>query len=86
MSKKYKFKNQQETTENSIFPHKHCPVCNKIIPPSDEYCSKDCSGLVTQKKQKDKKKQKKTIGIFIVVIVVIVVVFLVIMFINKLNG
>ncbi len=86
MSKKYKFKKHQGTTENSIFPHKHCPTCNKMMPPGMEYCSEECENRVTQKKKKDKKKLWKTIGIIVGVIAVIIVVFSFVSFILQLNS
>lgn len=79
MSKRYKFKKHQESSSDSdLFLHKHCDVCNRMIPPDQEYCSKECRTKVETKKKVKKKKNYWTYGIiaFVVIGVVIVLLFL----------
>ena len=62
---------------DNIYPHKHCPTCNKIIDETEEFCSVECG---TFDKKKDKKSKKKLFG-FIGVYVVVVIVFIVVAFV-----
>jgi len=55
--KSYKFKKFNDNEEeNSIYPHKHCPVCSRMIEPEQQYCSEACEKLT---KTKDKRQKKK---------------------------
>lgn len=62
--------------ETYVFPHKHCPVCNKMIDEEEEYCSPECGGYY---KKKDKGEKKK-IYTFVMIYVVAIVVFIAIAF------
>ncbi|MHA1727798.1 MAG: DUF2116 family Zn-ribbon domain-containing protein [Promethearchaeota archaeon] len=79
MSKGYKFKKYQDGSKQSeIFPHKHCSVCSRMIPPDQEYCSDECRLKTNYKKKTQKKKNYRTFGIiaFVIVAVIIVMVIL----------
>jgi len=79
MSKGYKFKKHQESSSSSdLFLHKHCDVCNRMIPPDQVYCSVDCKSKIETEKKVKKKKNYKTYGIvaFVVIAVIIVIVLL----------
>jgi predicted nucleic acid-binding Zn ribbon protein len=54
--KSYKFKKYVDNEENPIYPHKHCPVCNRMIEPELQYCSEACEKLI---KTKDKRQKRK---------------------------
>lgn len=77
MSKYEKYK------EESILPHKHCPICNNLTPEEGtefgEYCSAECAGF---NKSKKKGKRKRNI-IMISSYVIMVVVFIVLMLLNN---
>ncbi len=45
----------QQYTENYIYPHKHCPVCSKMIGEDETYCSPECEGKTKQKGKKSKR-------------------------------
>ncbi len=50
-------KKKYATPEEKIFPHKHCSVCNKMVPEySDGYCSAKCRGFEKRKEKRGKKK------------------------------
>ena len=63
-----------------IYPHRHCKVCNKMIPEENsefgEYCSPECSGSTKQKKQGKKKKRILMFSFYGIVAVVLVVIIL----------
>ena len=78
MSKRYKFKKHQESSSSSdLFLHKHCDVCNRIIPPDQEYCSVECKTTVESKKKIKKKKNYWTYGIIAFVVIGVIIVILV---------
>ena len=63
-----------------IYPHRHCSVCNNMIPEEDsefgEYCSPECSGSIKQQKQGKKKKRILMFGLYGLTAVVLVVVLI----------
>lgn len=63
-----------------IFPHKHCPVCNKMIPEDEDYCSEECRMIAT----KEEKGSKKKIIIFVVIYIVVIVAMFLVLF--KMNS
>ena len=78
MSKRYKFKKHQETSSSSdLFLHKHCDVCNRMIPPDQDYCSEECKTTVETKKKVKKKKNYWIYGIIAFVVIGAIIVILV---------
>ena len=78
MSKGYKFKKHQESSSSSdLFLHKHCDVCNRIIPPDQDYCSEECKATVETKKKIKKKKNYWIYGIIAFVVIGAIIVILV---------
>jgi predicted nucleic acid-binding Zn ribbon protein len=69
----------QYSHDVNIFPHKHCPTCDKMIEETEDYCSERC-GLATKSKDK---KQKRQIFIFIGIYAVVIVVFVLFMFLGR---
>lgn len=35
-------KDKREKRQTTFFQHKHCMVCGKAIPPTDDFCSSEC--------------------------------------------
>ena len=62
----------QQYTENYIYPHKHCPVCSKMIGEDETYCSPECEGKTKQKGKKSKRQIFMFVGIYAVTIVGII--------------
>ena len=70
----------QYQDKKAIYPHRHCTVCNNMIPEENseygEYCSLECSGSIKQQKQGKKKKRILTFAFYGLVAVVFVVVII----------
>ena len=49
------------STKVEIDPHRHCPVCKKLMEPENRFCSEQCA--YTQRSEGKGKKMK--IGLFI---------------------
>ncbi len=73
--KKNESKYHRYAAPSDIYPHKHCPVCNKLIEEDEDYCSEECS-MVSNKKEKGSKKK---IAFFVVIYVVVIVLLFVFM-------
>ncbi|RLI62858.1 MAG: DUF2116 family Zn-ribbon domain-containing protein [Promethearchaeia archaeon] len=77
MSKYDKYKN------DGIFPHKHCPICFKIIPEEGteygEYCSAECAGV----KKTEKKSKKRRYIIMFASYGIMIVVFVIMMILSR---
>ena len=62
----------------SVFPHKHCSVCKKMIPEEgsafEEYCSLECSGQVIGKKKSKRKRTIIMVGSYAVMIIVFIII------------
>ncbi len=77
MSKKsYKFDKLKESdsTSTTVYPHKHCPICNRMVDPGEDYCSEECQEAVKKRDKKGKLRMYIPIGIGVVAIIVIVVI------------
>lgn len=76
MSKYDQYRNKSE-----VFPHKHCTVCNKMIPEDDNefdtYCSLECSGYTSSQKKNKKKKNWIMFGSYGVMIIVFIVIMII---------
>jgi len=68
MSSKY----QRYNDEEYIYPHKHCPVCKKMIDEDQDFCSAECEGTINKKEKKNKRQMIMTIAMSIVPIVILV--------------
>ncbi|MHA1856565.1 MAG: DUF2116 family Zn-ribbon domain-containing protein [Promethearchaeota archaeon] len=72
MSKYDQYKNKA-----AVFPHKHCPKCNKMVPEEGgqygEYCSAECAGYYKEKKKKKRLRTIIFIGLYAVAIIVLIV-------------
>ena len=80
MSKKsYKFEKlkDSETASITVYPHKHCPVCNRMVDPKEEFCSEECQDIVKKRDKKSKLRTFIPIGIGIVAVIAIIVLTLV---------
>ena len=77
--KSYKFRKYQAKTSegNTVFLHKHCPVCNRMVPPEGEYCSDACKALLENKDKGKKKKLYRNIAFFVIAMVLLVVVMII---------
>ena len=55
-----KFQKYKKYKDQDIYPHKHCPVCKKMVPEEGsefgEYCSPECAGVPKHKKKKNRKR------------------------------
>ncbi len=71
---KGKFAKYSEVNEE-VFPHKHCPVCNGMMPETEEFCSPECGGV---EKQKGKGKKRKII-LFASIYGVVIIAFVIFM-------
>lgn len=67
----------QQYKDEYIFPHKHCPICTKMIEEDQDFCSPECEAKT---KTKDK-KQKKQIYIFVGIYAIAIVVFIILAFV-----
>ncbi len=54
-----KFERHKKSTQNYIYPHKHCKRCGQMIEEAHTYCSQ-CYNKIKQKKQRKWFKRKKT--------------------------
>ncbi|MHA1647369.1 MAG: DUF2116 family Zn-ribbon domain-containing protein [Promethearchaeota archaeon] len=67
--------------KSEIFPHKHCPVCNKMVPEEGsefgEYCSEECQASIKKGKKSKKRQWIIMIGAYVVVFAVMIVIFVV---------
>ena len=80
MSKKsYKFDKLKEpgTSSTTVYPHKHCPICNRMVDPGEDYCSEECQEAVKKRDKRSKLRMYIPIGIGVVAIIVIVVISLI---------
>jgi len=80
MSKKsYKFEKlkDSESLSTTTYPHKHCPVCNRMVDPGEEYCSEECQGVVKKKDKKGKLRMWIMIGVAVVAMAVVLILSLV---------
>ncbi len=80
MSKKsYKFEKLKDSEYESTttYPHKHCPVCNRMVDPAEEYCSEECQDIVKKKDKKGKLRMYIMIGVAVVAMGVVIVLSLV---------
>ena len=80
MSKKsYKFEKikDAETASTTTYPHKHCPVCNRMVDPGEEYCSEECQEIVKKKDRKGKIRMFIMIGVAVAAMAVVLVLSLV---------
>ena len=77
---KFSSKYNQYKDIESVFPHKHCSVCKKMIPEDDgefeEYCSAECSGQILGQKKNKKKRNIIMVGSYAVMIVVFIIIAL----------
>jgi len=55
--------------------HKHCVVCDRAIPMSQDFCSQECKD--SYKKADKSKGKKNTIQIVVMVVLVVVMIFVV---------
>ncbi|MHA1749798.1 MAG: DUF2116 family Zn-ribbon domain-containing protein [Promethearchaeota archaeon] len=66
--------------KDKVFPHKHCIICDKIIPEfSDGYCSDACRNYKKINKKNRNKKAAKLIlsyGIIFALIIIMIIIFL----------
>jgi len=74
--KKSKSKYEKYSYTKDIFPHKHCPVCDKMMPEKQDYCSEECAKISKKKDKGSKKKIFFFVAIYIVVIVLLFVFLL----------
>ena len=69
--KKYKI-------DGVVYPHKHCPVCNKMVQEEGgefgEHCSAECAGFKKSKKKKSRKKTLFMIGGYAIMIIIFIVI------------
>jgi predicted nucleic acid-binding Zn ribbon protein len=80
MSKKsYKFEKLKDpdSISTTTYPHKHCPVCNRMVDPEEEYCSEECQEAVKKKDRKGKIRMYVMIGVAVIAMVAVVVLSLV---------
>ena len=80
MSKKsYKFDKlkDSETASTTTYPHKHCPVCNRMVDPAEEYCSEECQDKVKKKDKKGKIRMYVMIGVGVLAMAVVVILTIV---------
>ncbi|MBN2154916.1 MAG: DUF2116 family Zn-ribbon domain-containing protein [Candidatus Lokiarchaeota archaeon] len=79
MSKKsYKFDKLKDTeTSSTVYPHKHCPVCNRMVDPGEEYCSEECQDVVKKRDKKGKIRTFIMIGVAVVAMATILILTLV---------
>ena len=70
-------KYDQYKSKSTVFPHKHCPKCSKMVPEEEgqfgEYCSAECAGYFKTKKKSKRKRTFLFIGLYAVAIIVFVV-------------
>ncbi len=75
---KYTSKFDKYKDKDTVYPHKHCSVCNNMIPEEDnefgEFCSAECSGTTKTVKQGKKKKIILMAGIYIVVLTIFIII------------
>jgi len=79
MSKKsYKFEKLKDPeTSTTTYPHKHCPVCNRMVDPAEQYCSEECQDVVKKRDKKGKIRMFIMIGVAVAAIVVVLILTLV---------
>ncbi len=70
-------KYDQYKSKSTVFPHKHCPKCSKMVPEEEgqfgEYCSAECAGYFKTQKKSKRKRTFLFIGLYAVAIIVFVV-------------
>ncbi|MHA1719572.1 MAG: DUF2116 family Zn-ribbon domain-containing protein [Promethearchaeota archaeon] len=70
----------QYKDKNTIYPHRHCTVCNNMVPEEDsefgEFCSLECSGSIRQQKKGKKKKRILMFGFYGLVAAVFIIVII----------
>ena len=71
MSEKRERQRKEATRAGKLLQHKHCHVCSKAIPLSEELCSEEC----TEEYNKLVQKRKSTLYLFYGMIVVFMVLF-----------
>ena len=71
MAKFKKYKN-----EGYVYPHKHCPRCQAMIPETEEYCSEECRVVYEKKEHKGKKSLFIFIGVYVLVMILMFVFIL----------
>ena len=54
-----------------IDEHKHCPVCNRMVDPGEEYCSEECQEIVKKKDRKGKIRMFIMIGVAVAAMAVV---------------
>lgn len=69
-------KYEQYSRESYVFPHKHCPVCNKMIEETETYCSEECAGSIKQKGKKQKRQIFIVVGVYAIVIIAFILVMI----------
>ena len=74
-AKKY-YKYKKYSYDAEIFPHKHCPVCNRMMPEDQDYCSEECRLIAT----KEKKGSKKKIALFVIIYVAVIAAMFIVLF------
>lgn len=71
MSEKRERQRKEATRAGKLLQHRHCQICSKAIPLSEELCSEEC----TEEYNKLVQKRKSTLYLFYGMIVVFMVLF-----------
>ncbi len=57
----------------TVIQHLHCPVCNKAIPPDEDYCGEECKEIYERRMKKKRfiSNLFNMVGIFIIILLVL---------------
>ncbi len=76
MSEKRERERKAAAKAGKLLQHRHCQICNKAIPLSEELCSEEC----TEEYNQLIRKRKNTLYLFYGMIIVFMFIFVLMLF------